>query len=493
MDGSRLGFGTNTMTGHRDVIVSAGSGLIDRLMEIVGAAHVLIDPNDQAPFLSDWLGKYRGSAAAVVRPGTTQEVADVMAACAAARVPVVPQGGHTSMSGGATPDASGQAVVLSLVRMNRIRALDPIGQTIAVDAGVVLARLQDAAQQAGLFFPLSLGAEGSCTIGGNLAANAGGVAVLRYGVMRELTLGVEVVLPDGRIWNGMKALRKDNTGYALRDLFIGSEGTLGIITGAVLKLFPRPTARATAFAAVADVGSALRLLGVIRAHCGDRLTAFEFLTGETLAMIQRQIDDVRVPLARMPAAGVLIELSDIDDETALSARLEGALAAAMDDAVVTDAVVAQDHAQAKAMWRLRESVSQALVREGKAIKHDISVPVAAIADFVAAADRAVAEAMPGIRPMVFGHLGDGNLHYNLMRPLDMTDAAFVGEGAMLTRIVHDETSRRHGSISAEHGIGQLRVGEMSVCKAPIEIELMQALKRMLDPDGLMNPGKLLPA
>lgn len=474
-------------------MVSGGSGLIGRLTEIVGAANVLTDPHEQASFLSDWLGKYRGTAVAVVRPGTTQEVADVMAACAAARVPVVPQGGHTSMSGGATPDASGQAVVLSLVRMNRIRAFDPVGQTIAVDAGVVLARVQDAAQAAGFFFPLSLGAEGSCTIGGNLASNAGGVAVLRYGVMRELTLGVEVVLPDGRIWNGMKALRKDNTGYALRDLFIGSEGTLGIITGAVLKLFPQPTARATAFVAVPDVGSALRLLGVIRKYCGDRLTAFEFLTGATLAMIERQIDDVRMPLGQIPPAGVLIELSDIDEEMALSARLERALGAAMDDALVTDAVVAQDNAQAKAIWRLRESVSQALVREGKAIKHDISVPVAEIADFVAAADLAVAEALPGIRPMVFGHLGDGNLHYNLMRPLAMTDEAFVAQGALLTRIVHDETSRRDGSISAEHGIGQLRVGEMTVCKAPIELELMQALKRLLDPDGLMNPGKLLPA
>lgn len=477
----------------RDVIVDAGSALIEMLRDIVGVANVLTEPSEQAPFLADWLGKYRGEAAAVVRPGTTKEVSDVMAACAVARVPVVPQGGNTSMSGGATPDASGRAVVLSLQRMNRIRALDPIGQTIAVDAGVVLAKVQDTAEEAGFFFPLSLGAEGSCTIGGNLAANAGGVAVLRYGVMRELTLGIEAVLPDGRIWNGMKALRKDNTGYALRDLFIGSEGTLGIITGAVLKLFPRPTSRATAFAAVADVSSALRLLGVIRAHCGDRLTAFEFMTGETLAMIQRQIDSVRVPLEQMPPAAVLIELSDIDDETALSTRLERALGVAMDEALVADAVIAQDKAQAAAIWRLRESVSQALVREGKAIKHDISVPVAAIADFVAAADQAVAAALPGIRPMVFGHLGDGNLHYNLMRPLAMTDAEFVAQSAVLTRIVHDETCRRDGSISAEHGIGQLRVDEMTLCKAPLELELMQALKQVLDPDGLMNPGKLLPA
>lgn len=473
--------------------MGAETGLIETLNAIVGSANVLTAPDDQASYLGDWLGKYRGRAAAVVRPGTTQEVARVMEACTAARVAVVPQGGNTSMSGGATPDGSGHAVVLSLARMNSIRALDTIGETIVVDAGAVLANIQKAAREAGLFFPLSLGAEGSCTIGGNLATNAGGVAVLRYGVMRELTLGLEVVLPDGRIWNGLKALRKDNTGYALRDLFIGSEGTLGIITGAVLKLFPRPTARATAFAAVADTASALQLLSRVRGHCGDRLTAFEFLTGETLAMIQRQIADVRLPLATMPAAAVLIELSDIDDETALSARLERLLGTAMEHDLIVDAAIAQDATQASAFWRLRESVSQALVREGKAIKHDISVPVAEISDFVAAADVAVATALPGVRPMVFGHLGDGNLHYNLLRPLAMTDAEFAAHGPALTRIVHDETCRRNGSISAEHGIGQLRVDEMPVCKAPLEIELMQALKRVLDPDGLMNPGKLLPA
>ncbi|MDU1671231.1 MAG: FAD-binding oxidoreductase, partial [Bradyrhizobium sp.] len=280
--------------------------LISRLQNAVGAAHVLDAVEDQAPYLRDWLGKYHGTALAVVRPGSTAEVAAVMAACAAARVAVVPQGGHTSLSGGATPDASGQAIVLSLSRMNRIRKIDPIGQTVVVDAGAVLAKVQDAARDAGLLFPLSLGSEGSCTVGGNLAANAGGVAVLRYGVMRELTLGLEVVLPDGRIWDGLRALRKDNTGYALRDLFIGSEGTLGIITGAVLKLFAQPTARATAFVAVADAAAALKLLRLSRSHCGDRLTAFEFLTSATLDMILRQIPDTRLPFDALPSAAVLI-------------------------------------------------------------------------------------------------------------------------------------------------------------------------------------------
>ncbi|MGJ5140727.1 FAD-binding oxidoreductase [Bradyrhizobium oligotrophicum] len=466
--------------------------LIERLQRLVGVAHVLVAAEDQAPYLHDWLGKYHGATLAVVRPGSTDEVAAVMEACAAARLAVVPQGGHTSLSGGATPDASGRAIVLSLSRMNRIRAVDPVGQTIVVDAGIVLARVQDAAREAGLFFPLSLGSEGSCTVGGNLAANAGGVAVLRYGVMRELTLGLEVVLPDGRIWDGLRALRKDNTGYALRDLFIGSEGTLGVITGAVLKLFPQPTARATAFVAVADAAAALNLLRLSRARCGDRLTAFEFLTSATLEMILRQTPDIRLPFPALPEAAVLIELSDIGEEAALTARLETTLADAMTEGLASDAVVAQDGTQAKAFWRVRESVSEALVREGRALKHDISVPVAEIADFVTVMDAAVGAALTGIRPMVFGHLGDGNLHYNLMRPLDMSEDEFYRHGPRITRLVHDEVTRRRGSISAEHGIGQLRTAEMPLCKAPLELELMRQLKRTLDPHGLMNPGKLLP-
>ncbi|MGC2779816.1 MAG: FAD-binding oxidoreductase [Bradyrhizobium sp.] len=463
--------------------------LITTLQAIVGAPHVLIAPEDQAPHVRDWLGKYQGAAMAVVRPASTEEVAAVMAACAEARVAVVPQGGHTSLSGGATPEASGQAIVLSLSRMNRIRAVDPIGQTIVVDTGVVLAKVQDAAREAGLLFPLSLGSEGSCTVGGNFAANAGGVAVLRYGVMRELTLGLGVVLPDGRIWDGLRALRKDNTGYALRDLFIGSEGTLGIITGAVLKLFPQPTARATAFVAVADVRAALQLLRLARARCGDRLTAFEFLTSATLDMILRQMPDTRLPFAGLPDAAVLIELSDVGDESALTARLEAALADAMAEGL---ALVAQHGTQAKTFWRVRESVSEALVREGKALKHDVAVPVAKIADFVDVMDATVTAALPGIRPMVFGHLGDGNLHYNLMRPLDISEAEFYGHGPRITRLVHDEITRCRGSIGAEHGIGQLRTAEMPLCKPPLELELMRQLKGALDPHGLMNPGKLLP-
>ncbi|UZF90859.1 FAD-binding oxidoreductase [Bosea sp. NBC_00550] len=467
--------------------------LIAELAGALGEANVLVSEQDQAPFLTDWLGKYRGAARAVVRPGSTTEVAAVMRICARHKIPVVPQGGNTSMSGGATPDTTGDAIVLSLMRLNSIRNIDAISNTIVVDAGVVLAKVQQAAQQAGRFFPLSLGAEGSCTIGGNLAANAGGVAVLRYGTMRELTLGLEVVLADGRIWDGLTALRKDNTGYALRDLFIGSEGTLGIITGAVLKLFARPHARATAFVAVQDAAAALNLLPAVRDRCGDRLTAFEFMTGECLALILHHIGDARLPLAAMPPAAVLIELSDQDDEPGLRERLEAALIDSVEAGLVLDAAVAQDVTQAKAFWHIREGVSEALVREGKAAKHDVSIPVSAMADFVTSTDAAVRAAAPGIRPIVFGHLGDGNLHYNLLPAEGQTPADFAAIAPDLTRIVHDEIVRRRGSISAEHGIGQLRVGEMKLRKAPLELELMHQLKHLLDPAGLLNPGKLLPA
>lgn len=466
--------------------------LLARLAAIVGDKNVLVDEAAKAPFLQDWLGKYRGTAAAVVRPGGTGEVASVLAACREAGISVVPQGGNTSMSGGATPDPAGRAIVLSLTRMNRIRDVDPVGNTITVDAGVVLAAVQEAAKAAGRFFPLSLGAEGSCTIGGNLATNAGGVAVLRYGTMRELTLGLEVAFADGRVWDGLKALRKDNTGYSLRDLFVGSEGTLGIITGAVLKLFPEPKARATAFVSLRDTSAALSLLARVRERCGDRLTAFEFITGDCLTLVLRHVADVRLPFPQVPPAAVLVELSDSDDDSALGARLEAALVDAAGAEIILDAAVAQGATQARSFWRLREGISEALVREGRAAKHDVSVPVAQMADFIVAADAAVAAAAPGIRPIVFGHLGDGNLHYNLLKAENTNDADFAAIAPVLTRIVHDETARCRGSISAEHGIGQLRVADMSRYKAPIELDLMNAVKAVFDPTGLLNPGKLLP-
>lgn len=467
------------------------SDCIERLAAIVGKDHVLTG-DARIPFLTDWLGKYQGAALAVVRPGSTEEVAAVLAACRVANLPVVPQGGHTSLSGGATPDASGRAIVLSLTRMNRIREIDPVGNTITVDAGAVLATVQAAARDAERFFPLSLGAEGSCTIGGNLAVNAGGVAVLRYGTMRELTLGLEVALPDGRVWDGLKALRKDNSGYALRDLFIGSEGTLGVITGAVLKLFPYPRARASALVSVKNVEGALDLLAAVRGECGDRLTAFEFMTDASIALVLRHVANARLPFPEPPPAVVLVELSDTADEGALGARLETVLAEAAERGIVIDAAIAQDLAQARAFWHLREGISEALVREGRAAKHDISVPVARMTEFLAAADAAVAATAPGVRLILFGHLGDGNLHYNLIRAEAMSEADFAARVPALTQAVHDEVKACRGSISAEHGIGQLRIGEMPRYKAPLELEIMTAIKDLLDPARLLNPGKLLP-
>ncbi|WP_445503014.1 FAD-binding oxidoreductase [Microvirga sp. G4-2] len=468
------------------------TNLLTRLATIVGERNVLTDDASIGPYLNDWLGKYHGAAQAVVRPGSAAEVAAILALCHETRTPIVPQGGNTSMSGGATPDTSGGAIVLSLTRMNRIREIDPIGNTITVDAGAVLAHVQTAAKEIGRFFPLSLGAEGSCTIGGNLATNAGGVAVLRYGTMRELTLGLEVALPDGRIWDGLAALRKDNTGYALRDLFIGSEGTLGVITGAVLKLFPEPKAKATALVAVQDAEAALSLLSVVRDKCGDRLTAFEFMTDACVNLVLRHVADARIPFGAVPPAVVLVELSDTDDDAALTARLEDALVAATETELALDATIAQDIAQARVFWRLREAISEALVREGKAAKHDISVPVARMAEFIVAADKAVAAVSSRVRHVVFGHLGDGNLHYNLLRATDMSEADFAALAPSLTRVVHDEAKAYRGSISAEHGIGQLRVGDMPRYKAPIELQIMAALKGLFDPAGLLNPGKLLP-
>jgi FAD/FMN-containing dehydrogenase len=463
--------------------------LLTEIEAAVGATNLLVAEADKQRYLRDWLGKYSGAARAVVRPKTAQEAADVLAICRKHGVPVVPQGGNTGMSGGATPDGSADAILLSLERMRAIRAVDTIGNTMTVEAGMILADVQRTAMEAGRLFPLSLGAEGSCTIGGNLATNAGGIAVLRYGTMRDLALGLEVALADGRVWNGLSALYKDNTGYSLRNLFIGSEGTLGVITAAVLKLFPLPQARAVAVAAVAGLEPALELLAHVRDRCGDRLVAFEYMSGASVDLVLDHVEGVRLPLAQRPAGLVLVELADMHDDIGLRAQLEGTLGAALESGLAEDAAVAQDMGQATDFWRPREAISEALVRAGKALKHDVSVPVAQMAAFAREA-AATADASPlPTRPIVFGHLGDGNLHYNL---LPQADAA-PGVAAELTRRLHDVVARFGGSISAEHGIGQLRIGELARLKPALDLELMQGLKRLLDPSNILNPGKLLPA
>ncbi len=462
-----------------------------RLRAIVGAAHVLETEADMAPFLSDWRGRYHGRARAVVRPRDTAEVAAVVAACAQVGVAMVPQGGNTGLCGGATPLADGAAVVISLARMNRVRALDPDNDTLTVEAGCTLAAVQEAAQAAGRLFPLSLASEGSCRIGGNLSTNAGGVQVLRYGNTRDLVLGLEVVLPDGRVWDGLRGLRKDNTGYDLKQLFIGAEGTLGIVTAAVLKLFPAIRSRATAWVAVPDPRAAVRLLGMLRAACGDRVSAFEIVGRTALGLVLRHIPGARDPLAGAPAWTVLVELSDPAVDAPLDDQLQAVLGEAFAQGLAGDAALAASGAQAQALWALREDISEAQRIEGVSIKHDVSVPVSRIPDFLERASEALAARWPDVRVVAFGHIGDGNLHYNLSKSVADDNAAFVARTPEVNRIVHDLVCELGGSISAEHGLGQLKREEVLRYKPALEMELMRRVKQAFDPAGLMNPGKVL--
>jgi FAD/FMN-containing dehydrogenase len=453
------------------------------------------EPADMAAFLTDWRGKWTGRALAVAQPDSAADVAAVLRWCHQHRVPVVPQGGNTGLSGGSTPDDSGQALVLSLTRLNTIRQVDPVNNTIVVDAGVTLQQVQEAAREAGRLFPLSLAAEGTCTIGGNLATNAGGVQVLRYGNARELCLGLEVATADGELWNGLRALRKDNTGYDLRDLFIGSEGTLGVITAAVLKLYPLPAAQLVAFVAVPSPSAALQLLQLSQARLGASLTAFELMSDTCIALVEKHLPNARLPLAERSPWYVLMEISDSHSEAQATAAIEALLEAALEHELATDAALSATLAQFEALWALREDISESQGAEGKTIKHDISLPISRIADFIAATHSAIEAAFPGPRLVVFGHLGDGNLHYNLSPAADRTGladaAAFVALEGPINRLVHDAVVAHGGSISAEHGLGVLRRDEAARYKTPVERRLMHALKHALDPLSLMNPGKLL--
>jgi len=464
--------------------------LIERLTHLVGDDGLVLDAEGQAAYVRDWLGKWQGSTAVVARPRNAAQVSAVMQLCHQTRTPVVPQGGNTGMSGGATPDGSGAQVILSLNRMKRIREVDPVNNTLCADAGVLLAEVQEAARAAGRFFPLSLGAEGSCTIGGNLATNAGGTAVLRYGNARDLALGLEVVLPDGRIWNGLRGLRKDNTGYDLTSLFIGSEGTLGIITGAVLKLYPAAAGRATAWAGAATLPVLVQLLTRLQAACGERLTAFEMMSASCLELVLAHVSGAASPLAGRHPYYVLFELTDTEP-SGLSALMEQAAGAALAEGLLQDCAIAMNEAQARAMWRLREGISQAQVRAGKAVKHDIALPVSRLAAFVEEAGAALAAEFPALPVVNFGHIGDGNLHYNVLLPPDVAAPEYARLTVALNRRVHDLVAQLDGSISAEHGVGQLRRDELRRYKSPVEMDLMWMIKRALDPNHLMNPGKLL--
>ncbi|MEN3291654.1 MAG: hypothetical protein V7642_907 [Burkholderiales bacterium] len=465
--------------------------LIESLRQALGEAHVLTG-EEAAPHLTDWRKNYRGNALAVVRPGSVEEAAAVLRLCAQHRASVVPQGGNTGQAGGATPDGSGESIVLLLTRLNRIRAIDTDNDTITVEAGCILQAVQEAARAAGRLFPLSLGAEGSCTIGGNLATNAGGTQVLRYGNARELALGLEVVTAEGRIWNGLRGLRKDNTGYDLRDLYIGSEGTLGVITAATLKLYPLPAAQRTALAALHSVDAAVGLLARARRHCGSSLTAFELMSGACLELVTRSFPQQRLPFETTRAPWyVLLELSDSESEEHARARFDAMLGEALEADEICDAAISESGMQSGALWHLRESITLALAQEGKCIKHDISLPVSGIVTFIASTDAALQNICPGVRNMTFGHLGDGNLHYNLLKSPRQTEEAFLAQGEEVSRLVHDSVHAHGGSISAEQGVGQLRVKDLPRYKDDVELDLMRRVKKALDPTGMMNPGKVL--
>ena len=449
--------------------------LQERLADIVGAAQVLTAAADTKPYLTDWRKQYSGPAECVVRPASTAEVAKVVALCAREGVAVVPQGGNTGLVGGSVPTGVRRELVLALGRMNRIRSLDVLNDTATVEAGCVLAAVQAAAADAGRLFPLSLAAEGSCQIGGNLSTNAGGVNVLRYGTAREQVLGLEVVLPDGRVWDGLRGLRKDNTGYDLKQLFLGAEGTLGVITAAVLRLYPRPTASATAWIALASPAQAVELLAALRSRVGERISAFELVSRTCLEAVLAHLPDARDPLGTPHAWYVLAEFGDSGAAQELRERLEEALDG-------HEAVLAQSVEQARSLWRLRESIPEAQFSN---VKHDISVPVSKIPEFIELVDQALKSAFGDSQVFCFGHVGDGNLHYNI------GPAALLARREAVNRIVYDAVARLGGSISAEHGLGQLKRAAIRNQKSALELELMRTLKAALDPKGLMNPGKVL--
>jgi FAD/FMN-containing dehydrogenase len=464
---------------------------LERIAAIVGSSGI-VAPADAAGLLSDERGLYRGAAALIVRPKSVAECAEVVRVCRDFRLGVVPQGGNTGYCGGATPFDERRQVLLSLARLNRVREVDAVGFTMTAEAGVVLANAQTAAREHGLLFPLSMGSEGSAQIGGNLSTNAGGLAVLRYGTARDLVLGLEVVLPNGDVLSELKGLRKDNTGYDLRALFLGAEGTLGVITAAVLKLFPEPLARETAWLAVRDLAAACRLLGRARRESGDQVVSAEYVSRRSLALVLAHVAGARDPLDAAREHYVLLELASADGG-ALRVKLERILAAALADGDALDGTIAESEAQRAALWALRERVPEAERRNGGSVKHDVSVRIAQIPEFVARAEP-VLDAIAPHRLSIYGHIGDGNLHFNLLPPEGQTFAAFrAGPADRLSARVHELAASLGGSFSAEHGVGLLKVPELERYKSPEALALMRVLKAALDPAGIMNPGKMLGA
>ena len=468
-------------------------GSLQELAQLLGTQHLLTG-SDAEPFLVDWRGRYSGQALGVARPGTPEELAEVVKWCVRHKVPMVPQGGNTGLCGGATPDASGTALLISMARMNAIRHVDTDNDTMVVEAGCILQAVQDAAQAAGRLFPLSLAAEGSCTIGGNLATNSGGTQVLRYGNARDLVLGLEVVTPQGEIWNGLRGLRKDNTGYDLRNLYIGSEGTLGFITAATLKLYPQPVAQCTALVALNSIEEAVEVLAVARKGFAAALTGFELIAANCLHGVVRVYPEQRLPFSGESAQApwfALLELSDSESEEHARERFESIIGQCLEDGLILDAVIAENMAQSHALWHLRESIPLAEKAFGKSVKHDISVPASRMADFVETTNAMLQANFPGVEHVIFGHLGDGNLHYNVAPGTAFTEESLLARQPDIHGIVHDRVHAYHGSISAEHGVGQLKRDYLPRYKDPVELALMRRIKDALDPEGLMNPGKVL--
>ena len=466
--------------------------LLDGLRAALGPAAVLTDPADTAAYVRDWRGLYQGATPAVIRPADAAGVAETVRRCVAAGVAMVPQGGNTSMVGGATPDATGRQIVLSLARLNRVRAVDARDLTMTVEAGVTLKAAQEAAAAAGCLLGLSISSEGSAQIGGVLATNAGGNNTVRFGNARDLVLGLEAVLPDGALWNGLRRLRKDNTGYALRQLLVGAEGTLGIITAAVLKLAPRPREVAVALCAAASVEAALALFGRFQAHDPGAVMAFEYMSGTGMGFVLRHIPGAVLPLAAPADHYVLVELASPRADGGLRAGMELVLEAALEAGEITDAALAESEAQRAAIWKLREEHSEAQKREGASVKNDVSVPVSAVPAFIAEATAACAALIPGVRAAPFGHMGDGNIHFNLEQPEGAEGAAFLARDHEIMDAVNAVVRRFDGSFSAEHGVGRLKPYMMPDWRGGAELAAMRAIKRALDPKGLMNPGKVLP-
>ncbi|MBQ0709524.1 FAD-binding oxidoreductase [Ochrobactrum sp. AP1BH01-1] len=467
------------------------TALIERFSAIVGEKNALTAPEDLAAYLVEQRDLYHGRTPLVLRPGSTEEVAAIMKLASETKTPVVPQGGNTGLVGGQQPDESGTAIILSLGRMNRIRNLDTVGNLITLEAGVILKNLQDAVEKAGRLFPLSLGAEGSCQIGGNLGSNAGGTAVLAYGNMRELCLGLEVVLPTGEILNDLRYVKKDNTGYDLKDLFVGSEGTLGVITAAVLKIFPQPKGKGVAYAGLRSPEDVLRLFQLATEHAGPSLTGFELMPRVGVEFTVRHVDGVRDPLESPHDWYVLIDISSSRSEEDARTTLETILTEAFENDIIQDAAIAESVAQAQSFWKMREEMSWAQKPEGGSIKHDVSVPVASIPAFIHEANAATLEMIPGARIVCFGHIGDGNLHYNVSQPVGADKEAFLARWHELNHRIHTIVASYTGSISAEHGIGQLKREELAFFKQDVALDLMRRIKSAFDPAGIMNPGKVL--